>query len=192
MLPQLLVTGVQLIVALIAGLITAIPQLIGAVPQLITAAVDAFKAGLSNFATVGSDIVSGIISGLSGAWGSLVGWLSEKLGGLLDGIKGLLGIASPSKVFANIGENLSKGLAVGIKGSIYLPERELDSMIATVTPKVDDWNWDASLAGGMDLMSSDTTGQTISNYYTLTANYKQQEEMTLIDQVKMLSLLEGV
>ena len=80
---------------------------------------------------------------------------------------------------------------MGIKASVYIPERELANMVATVTPSVDDWNWDASLAG-LDLAQYDTPGQITNNNYTVNANYKYQEEMTVIDQVKMLSLLEGV
>ena len=48
---------------------------------------------------------------------SLVGWLNEKIGnfvgGIVDNVKGVLGIHSPSRVFAGIGENMAMGLGAG-------------------------------------------------------------------------------
>ena len=44
-------------------------------------------------------------------------WIGEKVsgfvGGIVDGVKGVLGIRSPSRVFAGIGENMALGLGDG-------------------------------------------------------------------------------
>lgn len=65
------------------------------------------------FKNIGSNIVSGIKDGVMGAWDSFWGWLSGKVGGIIDGVKSMLGIHSPSKVFAGIGQNMVLGLADG-------------------------------------------------------------------------------
>lgn len=46
-----------------------------------------------------------------------------------------LGIASPSKVFADIGENLSAGMAVGISRSSMMPQIALSDMVSGLLPQ---------------------------------------------------------
>lgn len=72
-----------------------------------------FSGVVSKFKEIGSNIVSGLKSGISGAWNSLKSWFSGKVGGLIDAAMSKLGINSPSKVFAGIGENMVLGLGVG-------------------------------------------------------------------------------
>lgn len=86
----------------------------------------------SAFSSIGSNIVNGIKSGVAGAWDSLTGWLREKVNGLVSGVKGFLGIASPSKVFAEIGGYMAEGMAVGIEKG--MPEA-VDAM-ETVNDKI--------------------------------------------------------
>lgn len=66
--------------------------------------------------SIGSDIVNGIRSGISGAWGALTGWLSSMAKGLIDGVKGALGIGSPSRLFADrIGKWIPAGITLGVE-----------------------------------------------------------------------------
>lgn len=65
------------------------------------------------FKDIGGKIVDGIKSGISAAWSGLTSWLSDKVNGLVDGVKGIFGIHSPSRVFAEIGSNLVLGLREG-------------------------------------------------------------------------------
>ena len=65
------------------------------------------------FKEIGGNIVKGIKDGVANAWDSFWRWLSGKVGGIVDGVKGLLGIHSPSTVFAGIGGNMALGLAEG-------------------------------------------------------------------------------
>lgn len=65
------------------------------------------------FSSIGGNIVDGIMGGISAGWDHFVGWLGDKFNGLINWVKNLLGIHSPSKVFAGIGENMALGLAEG-------------------------------------------------------------------------------
>ena len=66
---------------------------------------------------VGDAIVHGLVSGIVDAWH----WVTDKLASLISGLssaaKKLLGISSPSKVFAGIGLNAGAGLAAGMDAS---------------------------------------------------------------------------
>lgn len=75
--------------------------------------VNIAKSAVKFFADIGKNIVDGIKNGISNAWKSLTGWFSGLFDGLIGGVKSLLGIASPSRVFAGIGGNMALGLMEG-------------------------------------------------------------------------------
>lgn len=79
-----------------------------------------------HFLSIGSDIVNGIKDGIAGAWGSFWSWLSGKVGGIVDGVKAMLGIHSPSTVFAGIGENMALGLAAGWEDQYSSIKRKIE------------------------------------------------------------------
>lgn len=75
--------------------------------------IGAFTGIGGKFLDIGRNIVNGIKNGIAGAWDSFMGWLGGKIGGIASGAKKVLGIKSPSRVFAGIGENMVLGLAEG-------------------------------------------------------------------------------
>lgn len=66
------------------------------------------------FLDVGSALVAGVKNGINNAWSAFKQWVERKFSGIIDGVKGVFGIHSPSKVFAQIGGYLMSGLAEGI------------------------------------------------------------------------------
>lgn len=116
-LPQIVLGAVQLFLGLVTGLIQSLPQIIeaviGAVPQIVTALIDATP----QLVAAGGDLIAGLVDGILGA-GHLV---LDAIGGVVDGAigwaKDLLGIASPSKVFREIGDFTGQGLARGMEGT---------------------------------------------------------------------------
>lgn len=75
--------------------------------------VGVFKDIWKDFKDIGKDIVDGIKDGVLGAWESFTTFMSNKISGIINSVKEKLGIHSPSKVFAGIGENMALGLAEG-------------------------------------------------------------------------------
>lgn len=115
--PQIIVAGFQFFVALIENLPTIIIEIVKAVPQIVAGIIEAFDRLIGDIIDVGVRLVEGVWQGISNAaswfWNQVSGFFS----GIVNGVKSFLGIASPSKVFAEIGGNMGKGLAVGIDGS---------------------------------------------------------------------------
>lgn len=71
-----------------------------------------------NWASIGVNIVNGIINGLNNGWQWLVDAVKNICSGLLNTAKSILGIHSPSKVFRDqIGENIGAGIEEGIDNS---------------------------------------------------------------------------
>ena len=110
---KLIVAAVKIIVAVATGLIKATPQLVMKIPKIISSIVDGFNKSLPDIIEIGKNIVKGVWQGIK----SLAGWIKDKVGsffsGIVSGVKSKLGIHSPSRVFAGIGENMALGLGEG-------------------------------------------------------------------------------
>jgi len=76
--------------------------------------VTAFFAGL-DLVQVGTDIVLGLARGISGAASYVLSAITGVVGGAINAAKSLLGISSPSKVFADIGVNTGEGMTSGVE-----------------------------------------------------------------------------
>ena len=127
--PKLLEAAWEVIKTLVSGIVEALPEIGKAAGQIIGTLVQ----GVADLATeiwgVGKNIVEGIWQGIEGAWQ----WFKDKVNGffkgIVDGVKQGLGIASPSKVFAGIGENMALGLGVGWDKTMDQVERDMMSSI---------------------------------------------------------------
>lgn len=91
-------------------------QAIQAGRQFFNGIVNTVRQIPGQMISIGSDIVNGIWSGISEAWGALTGWLGNMARGLIDGVKSALGIGSPSRLFADrIGKWIPAGITLGVK-----------------------------------------------------------------------------
>lgn len=131
--PQILQQGLELIVDLGKGLINGIPQLVANIPQIINSIVTGFTSGMSAIWDVGKNIVSGIWEGIT----SMASWIGDKVkgffGGIVDGVKGFLGIHSPSTMFADIGGNMAAGVGVGFDDNMDGVSSDMESSLAATS-----------------------------------------------------------
>lgn len=117
--PAIITAAISVGSAIINGVykgITNLLYMIIAAPTAIkNAFVTGFNAVANAFVDIGKQIVYGVWEGIK----SLSSWIwqqvSDFFGGILDAAKSAAGIESPSKVFAEVGKNLVRGLALGIK-----------------------------------------------------------------------------
>ena len=117
-LPDLVPVAVDVMLSLVGtGLIQRAPDLVGAALKLIGSAV---KAILNfDWKSVGTNMIKGIAKGVTNAKKMLVEAVKKVGGWALEGIKKLLGIASPSKVFRDqVGKNMALGLAEGFEDNV--------------------------------------------------------------------------
>lgn len=156
-LPEVLKLGIQLIVSLVKGLAQNLPELLRGTLALVDAIISAFLDSLPDIIEVGKDIVRGLWEGIK----AMASWIGEKIsgfvGGIVDGVKGMLGIHSPSRVFAGIGQNMALGLGQGF-------EKQMQSVTAGIqdaipTPTVDTvYNAAAGLVNGLAAQSAGSPG----------------------------------
>ena len=126
-LPKLIEGGIKLTLALASGIIKAIPQLVAKLPQLIVSVIRGLNDGLRNIGEIGKNIVIGIWNGIA----KMGDWLWDKVssffGGIVNGVKKFLGIASPSKVFAGIGGFMAEGLGEGFDSQFKSIKKNIEN-----------------------------------------------------------------
>lgn len=156
---------IAIVVALIAGLVAAIAILWNTnedfrngvlniwqtvvdfftktIPSAFTTVIDWFKSLPSAMVSIGADIVDGLIGGIKNAWSGLKNMVGDLVGGFVDGVKGMLGIHSPSRVFKYIGEMCVAGFEEGTEDLMNLDEigTNISASFGTMS---------ANMSGGMN------------------------------------------
>lgn len=113
--PQLLKAAVEIIAKLATGLLSSVGRLLTAGYDIIRQLFNGILNAISNFSSIGTNIVQGIKNGISNAWNNMVSWFKGLFGDLVQIAKDILGIASPSKVFEQIGEYTTEGFDKGME-----------------------------------------------------------------------------
>lgn len=123
-LDKIILAAPQIIVSLITGIIGAIPELIAAVPRVIAAIADTIRN--YDWGGIGRNIVQGLKDGIAGMWDNIKNWFNEKVNSLVGGVKRILGIHSPSKVFARIGSFMAEGLGEGFSDEFTSVKNDIE------------------------------------------------------------------
>lgn len=118
MLPEIIGVGIEIVIALASGLVSNAGHIIAAVPRLVETIVRGFLAAVKSYWNIGKSIVDGIRQGIVEQWQRLKSDVSNLFTGLVSWIKNLLGIHSPSRVFADIGQNMAAGIGDGWASTI--------------------------------------------------------------------------
>ncbi len=130
-LPLLLMAAIQIILALAMGLIENLPLLLTATVDIIVAIIDAFKN--TNWQEIGENILEGVKTGLLDKWDGFISTVGKKFKEFGEYIKDLLGIHSPSTVFADIGSNMALGMGVGFGEQMNAVRRQMRGAVNGLT-----------------------------------------------------------
>jgi len=194
-LPKIIQAGIQITLAVVLGILNALPQLIQTVIGMIPEIAQAILDNLPQIIRAGVELMGALVSGLvqsagkllsaagdlgesfmQGVWSgiqSLTSWLKNKVtglfNGLVSGVKDTLGIHSPSRVFADIGKNLSLGLAQGITGSVPA----VDDAMYRLNAAVGGAKANISVDGGNAAGSTPSGSRITLNVYTNTLDEGQ-------------------
>ena len=118
-LPRLIQAAIQLFMGIIKAIPTIVIELARNMPQIIASIVNGLKAGFSQVKEIGSNMIKGLWEGIN----NVKQWIFDKIkgfcSGIIDKVKGLFGIHSPSKVFnKEVGQYLGLGLGEGFNDSL--------------------------------------------------------------------------
>ena len=145
-------------------------------PRVVSSIVSGVSRAISSVVEIGKNIVSGLWQGIQ----SMGQWIQDKIGSLfrsvINGAKKVLGIHSPSTVFAGIGENMGLGLGGGFTDAMRSVEEDMKRAIPT---KFDGLNIDVSAAARTPSPSNERNSAAqagnVENKYEIVINNPKPE-----------------
>ena len=176
----IILAGVQLFVALIENLPQIIIAIVSAVPEIIDGIVEAFNSLIGSIVNVGESLIKGIWEGIKNA-GT---WLWEHVSGfftdLLDDIKGLFGIHSPSTVFAGFGKFMAQGLGEGFGAGMEKATNSMLNDLKSMRNKAENELYGFEIGGGISTGHYNGNIRKITGGVNITQNIYSQA-MTAAD-----------
>ena len=133
--------------------------------KLIDGVMNVVKTLPGKIKTAGINVVKGFWNGIKSMGSWLKGVVTDFFGGIIDGVKGVFGIKSPSRVFRNeIGAELPAGAGLGIEDEENVAVKAMQSMVDNVLGVWDDAGLLSAQVGGM-------VGHTVSQEVNMTNDY---------------------
>lgn len=127
--PLFINAGAKLIGGLIAGIINSIPILLGRIAQIVVSMVKAWKE--IDMLDIGKNMIKGLWNGLKGMKDWVINKVKDMGKSILNGLKKVLGISSPSKEFAIVGKYSAEGYVEGLEDM----QKQVDATVgATFNP----------------------------------------------------------
>lgn len=127
-LPLFIKAGWQMTTGLLEGIIRSVPTLLSHIPKIISSLFNYFKQMPKMALDIGINLVKGLWNGIK----NVTGWILDKIKGfgksILNGIKGIFGIHSPSTEFAWVGKMNAEGLIEGMDGMEKEVQQSFDGM----------------------------------------------------------------
>ena len=121
---------------------------------------DGIVSGIGSLLDVGKNIVQGLWNGINNAKDWVLGKIKGFGKAILNGIKGIFGIHSPSTVFRDqVGKNLALGIGEGFEDEMKEVTNEMQNAIPT--------------SFNTDLNVGSSVGSGSSNYYNMVDAFKE-------------------
>ena len=111
--PGVLANSGQMMGQLVVAIGNAAGQALTAIGGLLNQVLSAITS--FDLVGAGKDLIQGLINGISSMAGEVWNAVTGAVQGAIDGALNLLGIASPSRVFREIGQYTMEGMAIGIE-----------------------------------------------------------------------------
>jgi phage-related protein len=129
-LPLIGSAAVQIILTLVTGILDSLPMIADAAGQLVQTLVDGVAALGAELLQVGINIVEGIWQGMLARRDRFSQDVRDFFQKIISDVKKLLGIASPSAVFAEIGTNIALGLGGGFANAMAGVQKNVTGAMA--------------------------------------------------------------
>lgn len=129
-LPLFIEAGMQLILGILQGILASVPTLYSNIPSIISSILKFFSEMPKKAVKIGANMIKGLWDGIK----NLKKWIFDRISkfatGIIDKVKELFGIKSPSRVFRDeIGKNLALGLGEGFEDNLNDVYRQMQNAI---------------------------------------------------------------
>lgn len=160
-----------------------------AVMNVINGIINWFKELPGNLLQIGKDMIYGLWDGISGMGQWIWDQVSGFFNGIVDGVKGVLGIHSPSKVFADLGKYSGEGFGEGFSGTMQSVISDMNSQMKTAVSSTKKevqtgiGNVRTSVAFGDSSQAPATTNNYTPNIIINVSGYTVKNDAELADMV---------
>ena len=181
-----LVAGIIYVGSLFVGFAASIYSGVGAGLAWLAAKFDETMAWLSalSLSQLGTDLILGLVNGITGSAQAVVSAITGVVNGAIGAAKSALGIASPSKVFAEIGMNTAAGMGEGVDGGAAEVEGSLENLVAPPAATVA-----SGTAGGGGNVTSSTSSTTGGATYIV---YLQGGDTAKANREELVAYFESI
>lgn len=128
---------IGIIITIFSNLLPAIKGTISAIVTLFMGLGGMILSALGNLGgllyNAGRDLIEGMINGITDGFRRLTSKVKDVVGGAVKSVKGFLGISSPSKVFQEIGQNVTSGFIRGVENGEDSVSQSMDTFIPSRT-----------------------------------------------------------
>ena len=133
---ELISTGATLLSDLTSGIRSGFESLWRNVVSWARKIPESIKNGVGSLRSIGMNMIEGLWGGIKSKFDSVISRIRELASKLPEAVKKVLGIASPSKVFMEVGEWIPEGLALGIESNLGSIQSATDAMLGAtaITP----------------------------------------------------------
>jgi phage-related protein len=138
--PKVAETGLKIFASLIQRLPEALGAIVTGIQTINTGILNAFQALPGQMATVGLQIIQGLKQGILNAGSEVVNAAKNVAQNAIDGVKGFLGIHSPSEKFAReIGIQIPAGMGKGVSDNAKVAINAAKNMSSETFSKAKAW-----------------------------------------------------
>ena len=130
-LPYIVESALLMVITLAEGLADSAPELIPVIVDTVIMIANVLIENLDVLVQAGMQLMFGLLEGIFRALPSLLLGVGEVITNLITEVLSLLGIHSPSTVFADIGDNMAKGLDEGFLDTMKGVEDDMRKAIPT-------------------------------------------------------------
>jgi phage-related protein len=125
---KLIQVGKDMVTSIWDGVSGSISWLASKIGGIASTIASNLKEGIGSFISIGENILTGLITGITNKVSAVVNAVKNAVSSVINGAKSILGIKSPSKVFASIGKNVVLGMAEGIDNTKAVLGSSITSM----------------------------------------------------------------
>ena len=145
--------GKRLISALSSAITSAVSSLAGKAVSLAKEIPNGIKKGLGSLKSIGMNLIEGLWSGIKSKFDSVIARVKALAAKLPSTVKKVLGIASPSKVFMEVGKWIPEGLALGIERNISSVQSAVNAMSDATAFTPNAGSFTAGISSGGDVFN---------------------------------------
>ena len=146
LIPQILGAALSLFMAIVRAVPQIVGALVGAVGSLIGAALRAVGSFGPAMLSAGKNLIQGFINGIRNMAGAIANAVRSVVSGAVNGIKGFLGIHSPSRLLMELGGYTGEGFTIGLEAEADGVAKAAAKVARAAVPDVAFDPWDKALA----------------------------------------------